>query len=388
MFGSVAWLAIGVAAFFLIRSDRQISDRRAAVRAFDLHAREAADAIVDLRVAEQAYVAEGQGVAFWMPKVAATTEAITEAIRSLRQGAGSAAARASLDDTAKAMVEFRAVDKRARDYLNAGQPLMAGDVIFTEGSDTASTAARHVERARLAEHQALDSSEAALRLRQVAVLALAAGLSGGIILLLIPGREIGQIEAPVREMATRSGPERTEELVLTQDPREPTVMRRVSPVLKTAAVLCTDFSRVREISDVEDLLERVADAMDASGVIVWLGSSSGGDLRPVLAHGYPPQTLARMPSVPRSGDNAAAAAYRTGDLQLVSAGPGALTGAIVAPILTGDGCVGALSAEIRNGGESSESVQALASIVAAQLSTIVAATPRAAEQRAAGGMSA
>src|SRR3954453_19957680 len=108
MFGSIAWLAIGVSAFFLLRSDRLISDKRAAVRAFDLHAREAADALVDLRVAEQAYVAEGQGVAFWMPKVAATTEAINEAIRSLRQTADSATARTALDDTAKAMGEFRA----------------------------------------------------------------------------------------------------------------------------------------------------------------------------------------------------------------------------------------------------------------------------------------
>src|SRR5205823_12502979 len=138
-------------------------------------------------------------------------------------------------------------------------PLMAGDVIFTEGSDTASTAARHVERARLAEHQALDSSEAALRMRQVAVLGLAAGLSGGIILLLIPGGEVGQVKAPIRDTATRSEPDCIEELALTQDPREqPTVVRRVSPVLRTAAVLCTEFSRVREISDVENLLERVA----------------------------------------------------------------------------------------------------------------------------------
>ena len=44
--------------------------------------------------------------------------------------------------------------------------------------------------------------------------------------------------------------------------------------------------------------------------MVWMGSATGGDLRPVLAHGYSSQMIARMPPVPRSADNAAAAAYR------------------------------------------------------------------------------
>src|SRR5471032_3311590 len=141
--GLVAWLAIGAAAFFLVRSDKQITDLRAAVRAFDLRAREAADAVADLRVAE------GQGVAVWMPKVAATSESISQAIASLRQSADSTTARTALDEAADAITEFRAVDKRARDYIKAGQQLMAGDVIFTEGGDTASGAARQIERARL-----------------------------------------------------------------------------------------------------------------------------------------------------------------------------------------------------------------------------------------------
>ena len=50
----------------------------------------------------------------------------------------------------------------------------------------------------------------------------------------------------------------------------------------------------------------------------------------------------------------------------------------MAPILTADGRIGALSAEIRSGGETSESVQALASIFAAQLAGVLAAAPAAA----------
>ena len=123
-------------------------------------------------------------------------------------------------------------------------------------------------------------------------------------------------------------------------------------------------------------MARAADVMDASGLVVWLGDAAGGDLRPVIAHGYSNQVLARMPAVPRSANNAAAAAYRAGQLQIVLARPGSASGAIAAPLLSSAGCIGTLSAEIRDGGEASDSVQALAAIFAAQLAGVLATTPR------------
>ncbi len=120
--------------------------------------------------------------------------------------------------------------------------------------------------------------------------------------------------------------------------------------------------------------------MDASGVMVWIGDVAGADLRPVLAHGYSAAMIARIPPVPRSADNAAAAAYRSGTLQIVMSRPGGSSGAVVAPILAADGCIGALSAEIRSGGETSESVQALAAIFASHLAGVLStATAPAAE---------
>jgi hypothetical protein len=137
----------------------------------------------------------------------------------------------------------------------------------------------------------------------------------------------------------------------------------------------TDLGRVRDLDELTDVLGRAAEVMDASGLIVWVGSPDGADLRPVLAHGYSADTLARLPAVPRSADNAAAAAYRLGTTQIVHSRPGGSRGAVIAPILSPDGCIGALSAEIRSGGETSQSVQALASIFAAQLAGIVASVP-------------
>ena len=139
------------------------------------------------------------------------------------------------------------------------------------------------------------------------------------------------------------------------------------------AQLCTDFARVTDLAGLTALLQSAADMIDASGLVVWLGNTAGADLRPVLAHGYDDQALARMPTVARSANNAAAAAYRTGALQIVLARPGISSGAIVAPLLSPDGCIGALSAEIKGGGEASDEVQALAAIFAAQLASIVSA---------------
>ena len=85
--------------------------------------------------------------------------------------------------------------------------------------------------------------------------------------------------------------------------------------------------------------------------------------------------IARIPPVPRTADNAAAAAYRSGTLQIVLSRPGVSSGAVVAPILSADGCIGALSAEIRGSGETSELVQALATIFASHLAVVLAATP-------------
>jgi hypothetical protein len=361
--GVVAWIAIGAAAVFIVRSEQQLAALRADGRAFDLHAREVTDALSDLRAAQQAYVAAGQGVTFWMPKVAQTADAIGKSIAALRTAGTSPGARQAIDEAVTTLAGFAEVDKRARDYLRSGQLLMAGDVIFTEGDQTAASAARQVEAARLAEHRALDASEAGVRRQEAIALAGAGGVSALIVLLLgVSGSVKTESDSPLS-------------IALKEVP-QPQQSRAVSPVLKTAAQLCTDFARMRDIHDLQQLLERASDVMDAAGLVVWLGSPNGAELQPVLTHGYGDETRARLPNVARTANNAAAAAYRSGDVQIVLSRPGGAKGAIVAPILGAQGCIGALSAEIRGGGEASESVQALAAIIAAQLAGVLA-VPRA-----------
>src|SRR2546428_13952242 len=94
--GLLALIALGLAAGFVIRTQQEVTGFTASVRAFDLHARETADALGDLRVAQQAYVAAGQGVAFWTPKVATTAAVVRHGILAPRQSAASGPARAAV----------------------------------------------------------------------------------------------------------------------------------------------------------------------------------------------------------------------------------------------------------------------------------------------------
>jgi GAF domain-containing protein len=208
---------------------------------------------------------------------------------------------------------------------------------------------------------------------------LGAGIVGALVILLLAAAKSAHIE--LASSADESEPidqvrPADEGFSLREQPQPPapSSSRVVSPMLKVAAEVCTDFGRVQDIEELKNVLGRAARVIEANGAVVWLGSTAGADLRPVLAHGYSSQTVARMQSVPKSADNAAAAAYRTGALQIVLSQPGGSTGAIVAPLLSPDGCIGALSVETKGGGETSDSIQALAGIFAAQLAGVLAAS--------------
>ena len=387
IFGAATLVAVGAAAFFLFQTEQQIARLKSTLRAFDVRAREATTALADLRVAQQAYVAEGQGVDFWMPKVASLHESLTGTLAALRQSPVSAEASTALDEAVATVAEFGAIDRRTRDYITGDEKLMAADVIFGDGREAAANATRQIETARLAEHQAADVVEAALRQKQALAAGAAAGFAVFVVLLLTPRPRVeveettttGLSIAPARPAAsvpTTAVPARAAPKAAATAPRaqapQTSVATRHAIALKAAASLATDFGRVRDADEMTQLLGRAATLMDASGVVIWLGTTTGAELAPMLAHGYGAQALSRMPRLPRSADNAAAAAYRTGQMQIVLARPGGNPGALVAPILAADGCIGALSAEIHGGGEASESVQALSTIVAAHFATVLA----------------
>ena len=146
--------------------------------------------------------------------------------------------------------------------------------------------------------------------------------------------------------------------------------------LSTAARVCSDMARVLDAGDLPALLARAAGVLDAPGMVVWVADRNGQELFPLLTYGYSGPAVVRIGSIPTEADNATATAWRTGEPQAVP-GDAVAPGALVAPIVTAEGCVGVLAAELREGRESRADVRALAAIFAAQLATFVTALPTA-----------
>ena len=118
--------------------------------------------------------------------------------------------------------------------------------------------------------------------------------------------------------------------------------------------------------------------MNASGIIIWVSNANARALQPALGHGYAPGTLERIGSIPQVGTNPTATAFTSRRIQVVES-EGSDAGALAAPLMVSERCIGVLSAELREGWESSDAVQAIASIVAAQLAPLLPADAAAAD---------
>jgi hypothetical protein len=142
------------------------------------------------------------------------------------------------------------------------------------------------------------------------------------------------------------------------------------------AHLCTRVARARALADIEPLMADAARLLHAVGIIVWMWDSGSGVLWPCVGHGYLPELVAQLPNVRPDTDTAIAAAFRAAETRVVDSGEAA-TGAVVVPLITPGGCAGVLALELQRGGERHESVHALATILAAQLSAFAEAAPTA-----------
>jgi hypothetical protein len=140
--------------------------------------------------------------------------------------------------------------------------------------------------------------------------------------------------------------------------------------LAAVASLCSALSQVDDTMALPPLLEQAAVVLDAAGIILWIADPDGRELSAVLAQGYPQNLINRLGTIPRNAENATAAAFRTGVLQVVYA-DGASNGAIAAPLVTCGGCVGVMAAEVREGSEKQDAKLAAATILAAQLAALV-----------------
>jgi len=366
----VIGIAIGLtASYFLKNIDTDINSQRSSADALRARAAALTETIADIRAGQFAYVARGQGEAFWMSHVESLLPALQKQTAEFAALLSSPAAQSAFEPAAAALENFRTLDARIREFVQGGSPLLAADMIFSDGLESTATAATQVTTALNAEVQHRDAGVASLRTRQLAVL----GGGAGVIFLLMVGLAVtGASEKPSADTEAAAAP--AIEPVRFEAPL-PKARPAVTPKLLSTAQLCGELSRVAEGRQLPSLLERAAKVLDASGIIVWVAEPSRQTLTPAIAYGYEDKIVVRMGKIHRDSNNATAAAYRTAEVRTV-AGDAFTSGAVIVPLMTSDGCVGVLSAEMKGGSEKDESSQALATIFAAQLATIVA-TPSA-----------
>jgi transcriptional regulator with XRE-family HTH domain len=147
------------------------------------------------------------------------------------------------------------------------------------------------------------------------------------------------------------------------------------PDFSAIAQVCTEFARVDNPADVRPLLRQAALVLNATGVVVWVWDAVASELRPTLAAGYADSVLAQLPNVRPDADNVTAHAYRSGQACSMD---GVERSALVVPLLTPGGCAGVLAFEL-HGNTLTKSVQAAATIVAAQLSQLLGGAAQPAE---------
>jgi hypothetical protein len=405
----VALGSLAAAAYVVFDAEQTLKAHQMARTSFDGAAQSVLADLGRLKSAEQAYVAEGQGADYWLGQAADAQAKVDRGLAALAGDATGDGTRSAIQAASGVLEEFRKLDLRARQYLKSSQPLMASDVIFTDGLTAANAAADHILTARENEGALHDAGIDALRWREFYAAGASALLLALAVLLLtpVPEKEVDVLTAmraltetavhPKRmEVAPAPAPARVASFdedvpdltaVMAVTGRRPETFAAVAEVppapgetvaaaapalavvdLPGAAKVCADMARVLDASDLPGLMLRLAGVLESPGLIVWVADRSGQVLMPLLTHGYPASAVARIGSLPTSAENATALAWRTGDVQIVP-------GALVAPIVTSEGCVGALAAELPDGSESRTDVRALATIFAAQLATFVTALP-------------
>lgn len=407
-------VSLGASAYLFWKGESMARAQAAALRSFEESARRTSRALLDMRAAQQAYVAAGQSGEFWPARVGQGIDSVRKGLIELRGRAGSPASVTELEAAVNTLDDFAQLDRRAREYSRTGQNLLASDLVFGDGLEMTGSIDARLEEARSTEIASREAAVATFRDRQIFALTAGAAAATLIVLLLLPAPETERRLSTISSMAETAAPAYAassplDQLDLDTEPESwspPMPLSHPEPHLPAAepvaeaasfaaaapapehvpaqvrqaelprtdfrglASLCTDLARLMDSEQLPSLLDRASTVLDARGIILWIADPDGRELNPIVAHGYPAQLVTRLGTIPRDAENATAAAFRTSLLQTVDADDES-SGAIAAPLVTPGGCVGVMAAELRWDADAAEARLAAAAIVAAQLATLV-----------------
>jgi hypothetical protein len=414
----LALVATGAAGYRIVEHEQRLATSVAASRGVAEIAVSAQTSILEITAALHAYVAPGQGQEFWATRASTLIDRLRSTLLELDQMASSIEG-VSLAEALDLSDRLASSERRARQHVRAGQALLAGDVIFVELRDLTETLRQQVLGARDQLAQAADAQHALIRREQVMLMLGSAGILGLAILLLLPlGRARDHVQAepmaasaaatvalgapddqadaanrhavvaPAVAAAPAQAPGGTARAASVTDrgvaassgaraqvqtpDRSPAVASAPTTALAEAAAVCTDLARVSDSEEISALLGRAADVLHATGIIVWMATADQRALVPAVSAGYDERLFTRIPSIEKDAANLTAAAFREARAQ-TSSRTATSAAALAVPLLTSEGAVGVLSAELRDASEIDEQRLALARIFTAQLSILLGA---------------
>jgi len=349
--------------------NRLMNDERGAAFARDRELGSLAETLATLRAAQAGYVAAGQGTSFWMTRVSELLAQLDGSIGKHRAATSSADARALYDAAGSALSDFNAIDSRARTSVNQGDRLYASDLIFMDALEVNGKISSALAEARAAEQAASDQ-----RLTRLSRLRLAVTSVATLFILLVAGY-FGRALTRAEAKPAASTVQMIRDLPPPVKNTSPAVPAAPPPAPRTvnlgaAAELCVDLARVMDGRDIPALVERAATVLEARGVVLWAVDADGARLRPSIAHGYSDRTIARLGTLQVDADNVTSMAYRSARPQTMSGVNPSDSGAIAVPLITANGCVGVLAAEIRQNRPGADLLP-VARIIAAQLAALV-----------------
>jgi hypothetical protein len=359
--------------------EQMLATDRAAALSADRDAETALVAVADYRAAEAGYLAAGQEASVWMTRVDGLASTIHDAIDRRSAAAASADVKSAYASASAILEDLGKLDTRARALVKNDERILASDVIFMDCLQEAGRLSQAVTTAREADRTTRDATATLLgqiRLGGIGLSALAALVLGGVLMSRArrPAAAAAFEDAPAQSSSATTlslGP------IKTAAPPPPPVQTPVAAMvasdvrLSDAADLCVDLARLLDGRDIPALFERAADVLDAKGLVLWVADAGGASLRPSLTHGYSERVLARMQALPLDGDNATSLAYRSLRAQVVGSSSATGAGALAVPLVTASGCVGVLSAEVKNQKPGADTLS-VAQMIAAQFSALVA----------------
>lgn len=379
--------------------NEQIRGRmRLAAQQTDAMAADAIFELIDLRSTLHAYVAPGQGEAFWGARAETQLASLRGRLRDLEQA--TTAADHPLDTALASLTGLATAERRARTSIRDGQVLVAGDIIFTEARDLIDASVRDLSDARQAMARATSASEAGMANEQSLLAGALIGAWIFALILLVPvpavpadsraepvqGPDTGGLQLQLRDTPVNAADRASPAAPVAAARRPPVASAlagsvEVSPapaapdvtsLVQSLADLCREIGRVSDAAELSPLLEKAATLMEARGVVVWLASGDGRELSAAVSHGYDERVLARMGAIAVSDHNLTAEAFRT---QVAGRMPadGDVPGAVAVPLIAGSGASGVLAVEVPPD-KNLDRAAALAGVVAAQLASLFPAS--------------